>query len=53
MLFILFKIFIIIFKNNLIEKAKTEGGNVEDERKYVAEILIELARYTFNNEKND
>ena len=42
----------IALQKNVIQKIKSEGGNVEKEKNYIAELMIELAKYISKNEKN-
>ena len=43
----------IAVQKDVIERLKTEGGSVEEERIFLAELTIELAKYMAKNEKND
>ena len=42
----------IALLKNVIQKIKSEGGNVEKEKNYIAELMIKLAKYISKNEKN-
>ena len=41
----------VSMQSNVIEKAKTDGGNTEEERRYLSEISFELGRYYAKYEK--
>jgi tetratricopeptide repeat protein 21B len=43
----------LAMQSNLIERVKQESGNVEEERKNLAEIYFELGKYLIKYEKND
>jgi len=42
----------IALLKNVIQKIKSEGGNVEKEKNYIAKLMIKLAKYISKNEKN-
>lgn len=42
----------IAIQKDVIQKIKTEGGNIEKEKSYIADLMIELAKYIHKNEKN-
>lgn len=43
----------ISIQTNVIEKAKQEGEDVEKERRLLADMYIELAKYTMRYEQNE
>lgn len=43
----------ISVQKDVIEKCKNEGGDIEGNRLYLADLMIILAEYISNNEKND
>lgn len=43
----------ISVQKELIEKVKAQGGEVEVERQFLSELLIDLAKYLTNYERND
>ena len=43
----------ISLQKDVIEKTKAEGGNVDAQRNLLSELMIELAKYSTKNEKNN
>lgn len=42
----------LAFQQRVLEKAKSEGGNVTEERQKLADLFYEVASYTNNYEKS-